>query len=92
VAAGWRRVRQLAEERGRAPSELRLSVRLYLDPGRSMPPEKSIAGSAQEMADAVGAWAGIGVDHIMLDPVARGGIEGRRAAMAAFMGDVAAAV
>ncbi len=92
VAAGWQRVLQLAEERGRAPSELRLSVRLYLDPGRSMPPEKSIGGSAQEMVDTVGAWSGIGVDHILLDPVARGGIDGRRAAMAAFMADVATAV
>jgi hypothetical protein len=54
-----------------------------------MPPDQSIGGSPQEMTDTVAAWVGIGADHILLDPVARGGVDGRRAAMAAFMSDVA---
>ena len=41
------------------------------------------------MLDTVGAWSAIGVDHILLDPVAPGGVAGRRAAMEAFMTDVA---
>jgi Luciferase-like monooxygenase len=92
VAAGWRRVQELAAEAGRAVGELRLSVRLYLDPDGMMPPAKSVAGSRQQMLDTVGGWAAIGVDHILLDPVARGGIEGRLTAAEVFMSDVASRV
>jgi probable F420-dependent oxidoreductase len=92
VAAAWRRVQDLASEAGRAVNELRLSVRLYLDPDGVMPATKSIPGSVDQMLDTVGRWAAIGVDHILLDPVARGGVEGRLAAGEAFMADVAAAV
>src|SRR5204862_7783097 len=50
VAAAWRRVRELANEFDRTEhAELSLSVRLYLDPDRSMPSEKSIGGSNLEM-------------------------------------------
>lgn len=89
VEAAWRRVRELCEEEGRDPGELRLSVRLYLDPDRSMPPATSIAGSAEQMLDTVGEWAGIGVDHVLLDPVARGGLDRRLATMERFMSEVA---
>ena len=92
VAAGWRRVQELAAEAGRPAGALRLSVRLYLDPDGVMPAAKSVAGSTEEMVAAVGRWAAIGVDHILLDPVARGGVEGRLTAAEAFMGDVAGAV
>jgi hypothetical protein len=57
-----------------------------------MPPAKSVAGSRQQMLDTVGGWAAIGVDHILLDPVARGGVEGRLTAAEAFMSDVASRV
>jgi hypothetical protein len=40
------------------------------------------------MVDAVGRWSAIGVDHILLDPVAPGGLDGRRAAMERFITDV----
>jgi probable F420-dependent oxidoreductase len=89
VAAGWRRVGELCEDAGREPSAVRLSVRLYLDPERSMAAAKSIAGSPSEMVDTIGSWAAIGVDHILLDPVAPGGLDGRRAAMERFMTEVA---
>ena len=54
-----------------------------------MPVGKSIAGSPAEMIDSVGRWQAIGVDHILLDPVAPGGLAGRRVAMERFMLDVA---
>ena len=54
-------------------SSVRLSIRLYLDPERLDAGGKSIAGSPAEMVDTVGRWAAIGVDHILLDPVAPGG-------------------
>ncbi len=89
VQASWGRVREVVSEAGRDPASVRLSVRLYLDPEGSMPASKSIAGSNAEMADTIGHWAAIGVDHILLDPVASGGLTGRRAAMERFMLDVA---
>lgn len=89
VAAGWDRVRKLVAEAGRDPGDVRLSVRLYLDPEGSMPAAKSIAGSPEQMIDTIGRWREIGVDHVLLDPVAPGGLDGRRAAMERFMVDVA---
>jgi probable F420-dependent oxidoreductase len=92
VQAAWSRIRQLAVEAGRDPSSLRLSLRLYLDPASSMPAAKSIAGSKEQMLDTIGAWQAIGVDHILLDPVAPGGFAARRQAIESFMTDVAASV
>lgn len=89
VAAAWRRILELADEAGRDRTTLRLSIRLYLDPGSSQDAAKSVAGSAEEMRDTIGSWAEIGVDHILLDPVARGGVDGRLAAVESFMADVA---
>ena len=56
-----------------------------------MEPEKSIAGSAAAMTDRVGELIDAGVSHVVLDPVARGGVEGRLDAVRAFMEDVASA-
>ena len=58
VDAGWRRVGELCAEAGRAPGDVRLSVRLYLDPEGSMPAAKSIAGSPEQMLDTIGAVGG----------------------------------
>jgi probable F420-dependent oxidoreductase len=92
VERSWGRVRELVAEAGRDPSSVRLSIRLYLDPEGAMPADKSIAGSPAEMLDTVGRWRAIGVDHILLDPVAPGGLAGRRGAMERFMLDVASQV
>ncbi len=54
-----------------------------------MPGDKSIAGSHQQMQDTVGALKQAGVQHVLLDPVARGGVSGRRDAIADFMENVA---
>jgi probable F420-dependent oxidoreductase len=88
VRAGWGRVRELVAESGRDRADVRLSIRLYLDPEGAMPAAKSIAGTPAQMVDTVGQWRDIGVDHILLDPVAPGGLDGRRAAIERFMVDV----
>jgi len=92
VRAGWARVQELTEAEGRDPAALRLSIRLFLDPEGRMPPAKSIAGSVEQMRDTIAVWQAIGVDHILLDPVASGGLNGRVAAMEHFMIDVAPGV
>jgi len=89
VDGHWARVRELVAAEGRDPVSVGLSIRLYLDPASSMPAAKSIAGSPAQMLDTVGRWKAIGVSHILLDPVAPGGLDGRRAAMERFMVDVA---
>ena len=83
------KVRQHAQKLHRDPSELELSLRIFLDPAGAMGPEKAIAGSHQQMADRVGELANAGVTHVVLDPVARGGIDARSDAIADFMENVA---
>jgi probable F420-dependent oxidoreductase len=89
VAQEWVEVGEACEEQGRDISEIELSLRVYLDPGSVMEPEKSIAGSADQMVDTIGRMQDIGIGHVLLDPVARGGIPGRLDALRAFMTDVA---
>jgi len=84
VADAWRQVLAHTEAMGRDPAGMTLSIRLYLDTLDAMEPAKSIAGSADEMQAQVAAWQAIGVSHLVLDPVARGGIQGRRDAVLAF--------
>lgn len=55
----------------------------------AMKPAVSVAGSTSQMIDMIGRVAETGVTHLVLDPVARGGIEGRLDALRAFMADVA---
>jgi|TARA_Y100000310_G_scaffold86746_1_gene83632 probable F420-dependent oxidoreductase len=73
---------------GRDPAELTLSVRVYLDPNGVMESDKSIAGSTGQMQDTIGELAAIGVSHVLLDPVAPGGILGRLDAIERFIQDV----
>ena len=89
VERSWKRIKELAEEAGRDPSELRCSMRWYLDPAGSMKPGVSLQGSTQEMVDRIGALAAVGCDHLVLDPVARGGAAGRLDAVRQFMTEVA---
>lgn len=84
VAGAWRQVRRHTRDLGRDPRAMTLSVRVYLDTVGSMEPEKSIGGSAAQMQDQVAKWAEIGVGHLVLDPVAPGGIAGRRDAALTF--------
>jgi len=91
VEAEWAEIAAVCEKHGRSRSELELSVRLHLDPTGRMPADKSIQGSAEQMADTVGQWSDIGVDHILLDVVAPGGASGRLDAARSFMTDVGSA-
>lgn len=87
VEREWAAVRTECEALGRDPAELTLSLRLYLDPECRMEPEKSIAGGPAEMRDRLAALRAAGVSHVVLDPVARGGVAGRLDAVRAFMAD-----
>ncbi len=74
-----------AERLGRDPGEFTLSLRIFLDPAGVMEPAKAIHGSAGQMQDRIGQLAAAGIRHVVLDPVARGGVDGRLEAVAAFM-------
>jgi alkanesulfonate monooxygenase SsuD/methylene tetrahydromethanopterin reductase-like flavin-dependent oxidoreductase (luciferase family) len=88
VSYEWQRVRDLATERGRAATELSLSVRLYLDPESRMPAPVSIAGSTERMIHTMSEWAAVGAGHVLVDITAPGGPEGRLEALRHFMLDV----
>lgn len=89
VANEWQAVRAACVARDRDPDELTLSLRLYLDPAGQMEAEKSIGGTTSEMRDRLAQLKEAGVRHVVLDPVARGGVEGRLDAVRAFMTGVA---
>lgn len=85
VADEWKRVLDLTERAGRNPDDMQLSIRLYLDPTSSMKPAVSVAGSAEQMADTLGTWGEIGVDHVLVDITAPGGPPARLEALQSFM-------
>jgi probable F420-dependent oxidoreductase len=89
VQREWRAVQAACEDIDRDPSQLTLSLRLYLDPESRMEPEKSVAGSAEQMRQRMSELAEAGMHHVLLDPVARGGVGGRLDAVRGFMADVA---
>lgn len=84
VADAWQRVLEHTEDLGGDPATMTLSLRVYLDTVGSMDPAKSLSGSPAQMQDQVAEWREIGVSHLVLDPVAPGGIAGRRDAAVAF--------
>ncbi len=92
VEKEWEQVREACEAIARDPDELDLSLRMFLDPSEAMEPAKSIGGSVDQMVDTIGPCQEIGITHILLDPVARGGIDGRLDALADFMSDVASQI
>ena len=92
VEKEWEQVREACEVIARDPDELDLSLRMFLDPSEAMEPAKSIGGSVDQMVDTIGLCQEIGITHILLDPVARGGIDGRLDALTDFMSDVASQI
>ena len=88
IKAEIEQIYRCCEAINRDPSELTLSTRVYLDPGELMENEKSIAGSTEQMQDRIAEMADIGLTHVVLDPVAPGGVDGRLTAVEAFMKDV----
>ncbi|NIP13517.1 MAG: TIGR03619 family F420-dependent LLM class oxidoreductase [Pseudomonadales bacterium] len=91
VRREWQAVHAECEVIGRDPAEVGLSLRLYLDPDSRMEPEKSVAGSPAEMHERLAELEAAGVGHVVLDPVARGGVQGRLDAVRSFMTDVVSA-
>lgn len=89
VAAEWAEVKDACVALGRDPAELNLSLRIFLDPAQAMDKAKAIGGSRDEMLETVAGLKAIGVSHLLLDPVARGGGEARLDALSRFMEDVA---
>lgn len=82
-------IRRCCEAIDRDPDELTLSVRVYLDPDGLMDSAKSIAGSREQMLSSIDKLNAIGVSHVVLDPVAPGGVSGRLQAVEQFMTEVA---
>ncbi|MEM7003313.1 MAG: TIGR03619 family F420-dependent LLM class oxidoreductase [Pseudomonadota bacterium] len=82
-------VKRYAEALHRDPTQYTLSVRLFLDPAGAMEAAKSISGGVAAMQDRIGELQSAGIQHVMLDPVARGGILGRLDAIEQFMQEVA---
>ncbi len=78
-------VRACCEAIGRDPAELTFSTRVYLDPARAMEDAKSIAGDRDSMLSRIDELAAAGLTHIVIDPVARGGVTGRLEAVLEFM-------
>jgi hypothetical protein len=89
VADEWNEVKKECESIGRDPNELELSLRVFLDPNEKMEPYKSVGGSESQMIETIGQIQEIGASHILLDPVASGGIQGRLEALQNFMTNVA---
>ena len=89
IVDAWSTIQRECEAIGRDPSELKLSLRIYLDPAQAMQQSKSIGGSKDQMLETIAACREIGISHLLLDPVARGGVPGRLDALRAFMEDVA---
>lgn len=89
VSHAWDQVRRECDAIGRDASGLTLSLRIYLDPAQAMQKEKSIGGHKDEMLETIARLQDIGVGHLLLDPVARGGVPARLDALRAFMEDVA---
>lgn len=88
VRESWETLRTICEEQGRDRSELELSLRLYLNFGEGSDEKKSLTGTVDQMVERIGEYAEIGVSHIILDIVARGGADGRLEAMQRFVNDV----
>jgi hypothetical protein len=85
----WARVRQLAEEGGRDPGEITLSVRLFVEfDGNSADPVKSVQGTSNQIIEQVRTYAAAGVDHLLVEFIARGGVGGRSDAMERFAAEV----
>jgi probable F420-dependent oxidoreductase len=84
----WERVRQLCDEAGRDPASISLSVRVYLDFEGMMEPAKSLAGSPEQVLEGIARYREAGVSHILLDPVAKGGVAGRQDAVRRFANEV----
>lgn len=77
---------------GRDPSQIGFSTRVYLDLDGEANPEKSLAGSVQQMTDSAARLRSLGYNHILLDTTGRGGPDRRLDGLVNFMANVAPAL
>lgn len=91
VAAEWAAVQRECEKIDRDPASLTLSLRIFLDADGAMPAAHSLQGGKDQMLETIAKLREIGVGHVLLDPVARGGVPARLEALQAFMEDTAPA-
>ena len=85
-------VRAACEALGRNPDEVGFSTRVYLDLDGNANPEKSIAGSTQQMIDTAAGIRALGYEHVLVDITGRGGPERRLEGLQTLMAEVAPAV
>ena len=88
VAEEWKQVRALCNDGGRDPAGLELSVRVYLGSYGGVNTATAIHGSPDDMLRQIDAYAAAGVTHMVLDPVAPGGVAGRLEALERFQAEV----
>ncbi|MEM7080865.1 MAG: LLM class F420-dependent oxidoreductase [Pseudomonadota bacterium] len=88
VVDEFEQVRREAAALGHDPEGYTLSLRIYLDPAGAMEPEKSVYGSPNQMQDQLATLLEAGIEHLVLDPVARGGVNARLDAVCSFMENV----
>lgn len=89
IKSHWASISEECDQIGRDPAEITLSLRVFLDPAGLMPADKAIAGTVDEMLETINAFQSAGVHHVLLDPVGRGGAEGRLDIVRAFFENVA---
>ena len=75
----WESVKRAAEEAGRDPAEIVLSNRMWLAYGADSGPraDGSLFGSTEQIVEQLGELKEMGVQHVVMDVIAGGGIEGR---------------
>lgn len=91
VAEEWAAVQRECEKIDRDPASLTLSLRIFLDADGAMPAAHALQGGRDQMLETIAKLREIGVDHVLLDPVARGGVPARLEALQSFMEDTAPA-
>ena len=75
VQQQWEAVHRFAEEQGRDPDSVALSLRAWLRYGAEDIGDGSFSGSDDQIVESIERWAAIGVSHIAMDIVSPGGIE-----------------
>jgi probable F420-dependent oxidoreductase len=70
---------QACEKTGRDPATMRRSVNALIDLGGSAPSGRTLAGSAQQLIDQLGQYAGLGFDEFILPDANLGATVAERA-------------
>jgi len=88
VQGQWQKVQQHCEAMGRDPGSITLSLRASLRYGQHDLNDGSLHGSDDQIVEAVGQWAAIGVSHIAMNIVVNGNVEQQLEDIEAFAQNV----